>query len=214
MSRTTLSRRDKNGSQLSSALHLLSGHRLVYGILGLLILGVALGSLTVRYGSAELMDELHNLLASYILNRADQMFLPAFLSSFTVNFLLVFLLFVLGFCAVAPPVILLAAVARGFSIGVSIGYLYGCSGFSGILYAIQNLLPVSLIDSFTMVLVCASSYKMSSIYFSLFTHSLPENSIQDASGTYLTKFIVYTILIFIAALLDGICCSLFGALHV
>lgn len=169
------------------------------------------GSFAVKNGGEGVLNELDGLMGTYIANRAERLFLPAFLSSFTVNFLVLLLLLFLGFCAIAPPIVLFVAVARGFSMGVSIGYLYMTAGNTGIIFALQHQIPSAVISSFVLVLACASSYRLSRIYFSLFSRGVSDTTVPEAAGACLTKYIIYTILTFISALLDGICCMLFGA---
>ncbi len=212
MRRTTINSIRNGRTHVLAAIRFIANNRLVYGMLGLYIFGVLLGSLAVKYGSEPIVGELGAILSGYIGQRADQTFLPAFLSSFTMNFLVLFLVFFLGFCAIAPPVILFIAVGKGVSVGVAIGYLYASTGSTGMWYAVQNLVPVSLIASFATILACASSYKLSCIYFSMFSHKQAENSVSDAAEAYLTRYVVYTILIFVSALVDGLCCTVFGGI--
>ncbi|MFA9381670.1 MAG: stage II sporulation protein M [Acetanaerobacterium sp.] len=211
MRRTTFSRAGKGRSRLKEAAKFLTEHRLVYAVFVLFAVGILAGSLAVRHGGEAVLGELDRLMGNYIAKRAEQLFLPSFLSSFTVNFLVLLAVFFLGFCAIAPPVILLASTARGFSIGVSIGYLYSSAGFDGMAFAAQHLVPAAVISSFVLILACASSYKLSGVYFSLFSRGVPDSTISDAAGACLTKYIVYTLLIFLSAVVDGACCSMFGA---
>ncbi|SDN43173.1 stage II sporulation protein M [Acetanaerobacterium elongatum] len=211
MRRTTLNSLRNSRTYASDVLKFVLRNRLVYGMFALFLVGIAAGSLTVKYCNEPIAGELATVLSGYISKRVEQTFLSAFLSSFTVNFLILFLLFFLGFCAIGIPFIMFASTAKGFSLGVSIGYLYAACGTTGIWYAVENLVPVSLIASFAIILACASSYKLSGIYFSLFSNK-NESSIAIAAEAYLTRYIVYTVLIFIAALVDGLCCSLFGGI--
>ncbi len=196
---------------LKNTARFLLEHRLVYAIYVLFSVGIAAGAFAVRYGGENVLVELDAVMGAYIANRAERLFLPAFLSSFTVNFLILLALLFLGFCAIAPPIVLLVSAARGFSLGVSIGYLYMTAGGSGILFALQHQIPSAVIGSFVLVLACASSYSLSKIYFSLFSHGVSDKTVPEAAGACLTKYIIYTVLTFLCALVDGICSMTFGA---
>ena len=211
MRRTTFSRSGKGSLGLKSTARFLLEHRLIYAIYVLFSVGIAAGAFAVRNGGENVLIELDALMGAYIANRAERLFLPAFLSSFTVNFLILLALLFLGFCAIAPPIILLVSVARGFSLGVSISYLYTTAGGGGILFALQHQIPSAVIGSFVLVLACASSYSLSKVYFSLFYHGVADTTVPEAAGACLTKYIIYTMLTFLCALVDGICCMLFGA---
>lgn len=213
MRRTTFSQKGRGAGRLGDATRFLSEHRLIYVIFLLFSVGLTVGALTVRNGGQSVLNELDSLMGAYIANRAQRLFLPAFLSSFTVNFLVLLALLFLAFCAIAPSVVLLAAALRGFSLGVSVGYLYLTAGLDGMVFALQHQVPSAVISSFVLVLACASSYRLSKIYFSLFWHGVSDSAIPEAAGACLTKYILYTILTFLAALIDGICCLLFGGVH-
>ena len=213
MRRTTFSRVGKGRAQIKNVAHFLAENRLVYAIFVLFSIGILAGSLAVRDGGEGVLHELDGLMGSYIANRAERLFLPAFLSSFTANFLILLTLLFLGFCAIAPPIILLAAVARGFSLGISIAYLYMAAGADGIVFALQHQIPSSVISSFVLVLACTSSYRLARVYYSLFSHGISDTAIPEAAGACLTKYVIYTILTFLCALIDGTCCLLFGSLH-
>lgn len=210
MTRTTYGRERSSHSSLADAIRFIAEHRLVYGVLGLFCIGIFIGSLTVKYADTGVMAELDQMFAGFISLRARQLFLPAFLSSFSVNFLVLLVTFLLGFCAIAPPLILLFSVARGFSVGITISYLYSGAGGTGFIYAVQNLVPAALISSFAMVLACASSYRLSGMYYSLFSHGLTDAAVNEAVRAYLTRYAVYIIIVFLSALTDGICCMFFG----
>lgn len=143
-------------------------------------------------------------------SRLNKTFIETVSSSFVSSFLIIFSLFLMGFWALAAPVILVVPFFYGMGIGVSIANLYISFSFQGFLIAALTILPFSLFVSLVIIKASCETARFSFLFLSVLQKqtSSPDKNIEQMRQ-FCVKYFSYLILVFIAAILNGLCSLLF-----
>lgn len=173
-----------------------------------LLFGVLLGSLALVVFPKDALDV--SLLSQlFFESRLNKSFFETISSSFISSFLIVFMLFLMGFWAFSSLVVFIVPLFYGIGIGVSIANLYISFGFQGFLITVLTILPFSLFISLVIIKASCETAKFSFVFFSVLQNSTnPEKNIEQMKK-FCTKYFMFLILIFIAAVINGLCSSLF-----
>lgn len=128
---------------------------------GLFVLGVALGTLLVRYAGRDTVELLLRLIGDTAQRRRSQGFTANLLAGGLSGLGIVAGLFVCGLCAVAQPAELLAPLVRGLGFGFSAASLYarfgpGAAGFVGVF-----MVPGMVVTTIAMLFCCNEALRMS-----------------------------------------------------
>ena len=184
----------------------------LFYLLGVLFLiGVGLGTLLVNRCQPQTLELLQSVLGNYIELREVRSFVGIALSSFTALFSLLLLLFLLGFCSIAQPLILLVPLFKGLGYGFAAGSLYGKFGISAVFPIAVFLLPSMLPGAFLLMLAGRSAF--------LFSTRLFRSSVQQEKATvapnarhYCLRFVLFSVLCLMVSLLDAAVCIRFRSL--
>jgi len=135
-------------------------------VLGALFMaGVILGAMLLNGAGDETIGLLERVLGGFIARRQQGGLSENFFSAFGSSMLFVAVLFVIGFCAVAQPVIVAAPLIRGLGFGFTAAALYArygtaAAGFVGVL-----ILPGMLITTVAILLCCKQALRLSGAFF-------------------------------------------------
>lgn len=178
-------------------------------IIVLFFLGLLYGAVLSSASSQDTLDKLSFVTQGFMSKRAEQSLFYTFFNSLASSAILLLLLFVFGFSAIAQPVSLLVPVFRGLGLGVSMGYFYLNDGFKGAAFCLLLIVPQALISTLALVLGTRESIRFSNTFFSIL---LPKKEIETdgAFRLYFTKFGVLFCILLIAAVIDCICTFLFA----
>ena len=185
----------------------------LFYLLGVLFLiGIGMGALLVGNCQPQTAELLQHLLGDYAQLRQQHSFGSIALSTFGSLFLLLLTLFLLGFCSIAQPAILLVPLFKGLGYGFAAGSLYQEYGAAAILQIAVLLLPSMLPGALLLMLAGKSAFRFSS---RLFYSSVRREQTAGAPSAkrYCIRFALFAVLCLAVALLDaGICVKFRGLL--
>ena len=127
----------------------------------LLILGMVLGSLSVHEINLEVLHKIDFLFLNNFKEIIDKPGLDIFISSLSKLFLIILLLEFSALSFWGSGLIPLIIFFRGFSIGLTTGYLYLIYGLKGIAFYILIMLPGMFIALLSIILFSAEAFKFS-----------------------------------------------------
>lgn len=201
----------KSSSTRRLLLRYFHAYRQAFFYATLFLAGVLAGALFLKSVSPETIKNLSVIVGQFAKRRGEQDLLSTFTSSFTSTALMLAILFVCGFCAVAQPVIVLMPFFRGLGFGYQAGYLYAQNGFMGVGYVAMVLLPNMLLSTLILIYGCGEAFTMSTSYY--------RAAKQDGAASrlinprvYCMKFVVLLVLVLIVSLIDTACTFLFSRL--
>lgn len=191
-------------------LRYLSAYRQVFFYAALFLAGVLVGALFLKTVNTETLKSLSVLVEKFAAARGEQDMLSTFISSFTSTALMLGVLFICGFCAVAQPLIVLLPFFRGLGFGYQAGYLYAQNGFMGMGYVALVLLPNMLLSTLILIYGCGEAFTMSTAYY---------RAVRQESGgrlisprAYCLKFLFLFVLVLLVSLVDTAFTALFGGM--
>lgn len=210
LSRTTykhIRHKEKSTLQLR---HNIVNHWHIYLLFILLLVGIICGVLYTRTVSDQNLQNLEFLFNIHTGSILEKSAISIFTASFSSAFIVLFTIFVFGFCAIGVPVILSMVFIQGFGFGLSAGYIYASIGAKGILYNLSVIIPCMVLLFFVVLYASKHATNMSiSIFKNVFLSSRDEKS--DISlNEYFIKFIIFILLIFAKALIETILVLIFS----
>lgn len=113
---------------------------------------------------------------------------------FGLEILLVSIIFICGFCAIAQPIVLFVLFYQGLGYGLMAGYLFITEQKSVILYIILVLAPKMFIGAIILFLASKDSIKYSMNYFSVLTGNYDKKKATFPTTGYCMNFIGYCFL--------------------
>ena len=133
-------------------------------------------------------------------NRIDSDFEKIFTSSLISACIYISIIFILGSSPIFQSLVTIMPLIKGLGIGILISYIYLEYRLSGVFYVVTTIIPVSGLIVFSIILSSREAMKFGySIYKSVTNlHSFSVNI-----KTYLLKFLIISIIVLIASLLDA-----------
>lgn len=181
----------------------------IFVLMVILFAGVLAGALLYCNADKLYYSKLEANTVSFIKKSFEYSFLQLAVNSFAGTFFLVLACFLLGFGSVFQPVELIIPFFKGLGLGVSLADIYYSLGFNGIILSLILIIPNAVISSFSLIIACRESVRMSnSIKKILFGKSPDYNNVDFR--LYITKFIIVTVIIGGSSLLDGAITILFS----
>ncbi|MBR0423689.1 MAG: hypothetical protein IJJ04_03555 [Clostridia bacterium] len=142
----------------------------------LLILGMVLGSLSVHEINLDILHKIDFLFLNNFKEIIDKPGLDVFISSLSNLFFIILLLEFSALSFWGSGLIPLIIFFRGFSIGLTTGYLYLIYGLKGIAFYILIMLPGMFIALLSIILFSAEAFKFSVKFAkTLFPHANNQN---------------------------------------
>lgn len=174
-------------------------------------LGMIYGVLLCR-GGEDVYDSLQFLVGEYSRGMPQQSILQTFLYSFGSVFFFLLVAYLLGFCSIGLPLILLIPLFQGLGLGSFMGYLYFTQGLHGIGYCLLILLPYTMLALIAIVIGCREAIRLAGTLFHsiLVGNGPPINP--GALKLYHMKFLILCTFALGAALIHTICLVLFARL--
>ena len=131
----------------------------------LFLAGMALGAMLLRGAGPETLRLLEQVVGGFIDRRTTAGMSENFASAFTASMLFVGAVFVLGFCAIAQPVIAAAPLVRGLGFGFSAAMLYMSYGTQAIGVVGVLMLPGMLLSTLAVIICCRQALRLSGTFF-------------------------------------------------
>jgi hypothetical protein len=170
----------------------------------LLIAGIVVGVL-----SSESLNGLDFLTKAYMSGRSGSSLARIFFNSFSVSFLMLMLIFILGFCAAGLPLMLFLIFFQGFGFGLSAGYIYSMMAGKGLLYSLALVIPGAFAAFLAYIYACESGAKLSGMFFSVIFSPSKQEEIRPECRVYMSRFVIYILVIFGKAILEAVLSLIF-----
>ena len=181
-----------------------------FALLLLFLVGMIYGVLMLKgidtYGWMKLYT------GEYFSALGERTLLQSFLTSFSSLFLYLLASYLLGFCAVGQPVILLLPFFRGLGLGAFMGYLYVSYGFRGVGYCLLVLLPAAVIALLGILIACRESLRLSILLFSSFVLGKGTPNGRGIMKLYNLKYLILCIFALASAFIGTLCTLLFAGM--
>ena len=132
-----------------------------------------------------------------------------FLTSAASSLGMISLLFICGLCAVGQPAAAAALLVRGMGLGGCIGELYRQTGFSGAAAALLLLALPETVCAFCFLKAASGAVRMSGRLFRTVLDPEPV-PLTAVFRRYGIRFVILTVLLILAAGLNGLCAGIFG----
>lgn len=181
------------------------------GITLLFLAGVFAGSFLYSFSDSEKMGLLRSTAENLVTGRLDRSFAENVINSFSGPFILLFICFLLGLCAVAQPVEFLIPFFHGFGAGLSVAGIYDSYGTNGIGVAALLVVPGAVISAFALIVAVREAVNMSCdiCRISFGKHGSGGNI---DFRLYFIKFVILCAIITAASLVEGVMTAVFKGL--
>ncbi|MBE6757288.1 MAG: stage II sporulation protein M [Ruminococcaceae bacterium] len=173
-------------------------------LLALFLAGVQIGSTVFCTAWQPLGTALAPLLAPTPLGGGFGEAVAHLLGAAAPHFLLLLLLFFLGFSACGAPLSLLVPLFFGAGTGLTAAYHYA-TGLQGVFYTALLILPHALFVAAALLIACAESVRFSTrLAGQLLPHATLGGGLWQDLKLYLARFLLCGGLLFAAAVLDTV----------
>lgn len=189
-------------------------NKLAFVLTMLFAAGLAYGSISFCFYNHETARILENIVYSFSAVRADQDILNTFFNSLFSNFIILILVYLLGFGALSQPISFIVPFFYGLGIGVSAGYMYKESVITGFLYTLSMIIPHAFIMLVAVILGVRESIKLSNLFLGTFIPKFHGELDINVVKKYNQKFLVLSVLAFISSVVDCIFTYLFIGLFI
>lgn len=179
-------------------------------IIGIMIGGLITGTYIFCNMNESVGKSLSFMSTSFIADHTQKNIMHSVLNGFYTSTAELFVLFILGFCAVLQPLTLAFSFVKGFGLGLMLSQIYSSAGYKGFLIIILLIIPSTLICVFALALGIQESFRMSnSLAKKAFSNKVITGA-RDDTVTYCKKFLILEVLIIISSAVDGLCSLLFS----
>lgn len=181
-----------------------SKSNVIFRIMLLMIAGVLIGTLAFSFIKTSTLSDLNLVENDYLSMRENGGYIKILYSSLLNSSLLIIVLFLLGFCAIAQPAAVLVPVYKGLGFGAAIAQIYTENGFHGFFTALILILPCALVSSYALFIGVRESMRLSNRFFSqaFLSRRTESESINEYVKLYAVKFLVLEAVTAVSAAVD------------
>lgn len=187
-------------------------NRLLIFLFAILIIGILTGSLTYRNFTNEETSSLSFFAQGYMNDRISQTPSQILSHSFMSATILLGIVFISGFCAIAQPFEILIPFIKGLGLGASVAQIYAIKGGSGLIIVLLLIVPYSALTCFVYIIAVKESVSYSVSFFRLAFFVGHNDGMRTETKNYCIKYILLEIIIVISALIDCLSSFLFADL--
>lgn len=166
------------------------------------ILGVVLGSVSVRSASVDLLDRLDFLFVTNIDNRLELTPFDIFCSSFASNFIFLLACFLFSFSAWGMFALPVLCAFRGFGIGVSSVYLFSEYSITGVGFYILVVLPGTVLFLLAFITALKESFTQSINLLRMYFPSKSDGLLLRHMKTFFFRYFVVVVFATFSAVVD------------
>ncbi len=179
----------------------------------LFVCGLILGVIVIQKSDEDFSSFFLKLLNNYLKAKKDNSWFMNFCGEFLGLFLLVFIDFVLGLCAVGLPFIWLLPVCFGCFSGIVLSVFFTNYGLTGLAFCGLINIPCYAITAATLIKCCCESTRISNeIFRFVFSGNKSENVKSSLIKEYTINYALLCLPILIAALISSGSFKLFSGL--
>ena len=177
------------------------------------VCGIILGVIIIKKSQEDFLDFFMKLLNNRLGIQKNSSWLMNFCSDFLWLFVLIFLDFVLGLCAVGVPFIWLIPVLFGCFAGCVLSVYYMNFGLNGLAFCGLVNIPSYAITAATLIKCCCESTRVSNEIFYFVLRGKTNESPKDALiKDYSMKYVTLCLPVLLAALISSGSFKLFSGL--
>lgn len=168
------------------------------------IAGVLWGGLAMRAMDIGTTESLAYLVSGFQSQRAVQSFQESFAASLASTGIFLCILYILGCCAIAAPLICFIAFFKGLGAGLVGSYLFAGFGRAATPHFLVILLPNIFLSTLLILFAARASVSMSTVFFRfLFPSDSPLEPLRDFRR-YCISYAVFAVLCIMLAFLDAL----------
>ncbi len=176
------------------------------------VLGLVLGCLSVKSADEKTLSLLSMITGGFIKNSTSVS--EHFFSAVGSDFLMLLILYILGFCVFSHPFSMLILLYCGIGVGVSVSFLYHTYGTGAILYSAVLIAPSASVSILTLVFAAAESVKMAGFLFRRsFLPSAPPLG-REKFTKYSLQFLSFSCILVLSGILDTALNRIFSSIIV
>ncbi|MFZ2539081.1 MAG: stage II sporulation protein M [Oscillospiraceae bacterium] len=179
---------------------------------GMFIIGMIYGVLLIKSNSDTLANTILIITNEYTIKLQQQTILQSFMSSFASTFIFILLPYLLGYSAIAQPLIILVPWFKGLGLGFFMANLYTSYGFSGIGFCALVIMPSTLVALFCIVIASREALKLSNLFFQSFASKRNLAVCFTTIKLYNLKLLVLSVISVTASIVNVVCVLLFSRL--
>ncbi len=174
--------------------------------------GLVLGCLSVKSADEKTLSLLSMITGGFIKNSTSAA--EHFFSSVGSDFLMLFILYILGFCIFSQPFSMVVLLFCGVGVGVSVSFLYFTYGTGAVLYSAVLIAPSASVSIITLIFAAAESAKMAGFLFRRsFFPSAPSLS-REKFIKYSLQFLSFSCILVLSGILDTALNRIFSSIIV
>lgn len=168
------------------------------------ILGIVLGSLSLKSASSDTLNALDFLFVTNLENRLSLTAFEVFYASFASDFVFVFAVFLLNFACWGVFVLPLICAFKGFGVGISSAYMFTKFGVTGIGFYILVILPGTVMFLLCFITALKEAFIGSFNLLKAYFPSSRDGLLHRYVKTYLYRNFVILLFVVLAAIIDMI----------
>ncbi|MEG0693036.1 MAG: stage II sporulation protein M [Oscillospiraceae bacterium] len=179
---------------------------------GMFIIGMIYGVLLIKSNSDSLANTISIITNEYTIKLQQGSIWQGFWSSFVSTFIFIFLPYLLGYSAIAQPLILFVPWFKGLGLGFFMANLYTSYGFRGIGFCALVIMPSTLVALFCILIASREALKLSNLFFQSFASKRHSAVSLTTIKLYNLKLLVLSFISLIASIINVVCVLLFSEL--
>ena len=162
--------------------------------------GLVLGCISVSRADEKTLDFLSLLTGGFVQSSASVS--EHFFSAVGSDFIMLFILYFLGFLLFSYPFSALLVLFCGVGVGVSVGFLFRTYGVNSILYSAVLIAPSASVSILTLIFASCESVKMTTFLFKrcFSKDALPLN--REKFTKYSLQFLSFSCILVLSGILD------------
>ena len=164
------------------------------------VLGLTLGCLSINSADEKTLNFLSLITNGFVINSTSVS--EHFFSAVGSDFIMLLILYVLGFCIFSHPFSIIVLLFCGVGVGVSVSFLYRTYGVGSILYSAVLIAPSATVSILTLIFASCESVKMTTFLFKrcFFKDALPLN--REKFTKYSLQFLSFSCILVLSGILD------------
>ncbi len=180
---------------------------LQYLLVGLFLIGLVFGSITVKNSDNFIIAKINEFYINYLNSKNNLDWFSLFLNTLLLTSTAIIISFFTGLCAIGIPIIAVLPFLSGSLIGVVSGYIYETYLLKGLGYCGIIIFPTAAIAVGAIIMSCKESIDMSKNMLTLLVRGRGQGN--QSFKNYCIKFLVFVIIVIIAALVQTVLTKLF-----
>ncbi|MBE6782803.1 MAG: hypothetical protein E7536_02175 [Ruminococcaceae bacterium] len=178
-----------------------SRHIVILILFAVLFMGLLSGNLIVK-SNENIYNKIFQLFNDYILSSSGQAFIKTFFTQSVYNVVLIFIMSVLGLCAVGFPLPVLITFMKGVSIGALSSFLYTHYTLKGFGFCMLAFFPVQILYCLILLRAGKECFNMSINILRYIAGNKQKNDEDLSLKLYLLRSLILLIFVILVSLIS------------